>query len=234
MDFYNLFSNYKRGHKVVKKTSEAKYSRPKKIVLAVSFVFWVAFSIALLYQQVLLSIILVVLSVAPSILFLVQVMLSDKNNKDVIDSEYSFCRTQNDYYLSRFRMVKTLLSKYGISTKDDERIKLLIDEAKEAQSACCKLFYLGESPFKDALLVISPILTVTLESFIKNISPNDAAVLSTNAALLILVAMLFYSILAPVLNGIVHPDYDIYDDFIYDLRQIRLFYSSKPNRTIIC
>ena len=99
-----------------------------------------------------------------------------------------------------------------------QKIDLLIDEAKQAKQDA-NLFLPIEKPVKALSVLIVPITIYIIQQLFT--SSNVGA----SNAILLLVYCIFIFVavytLIPFIEGIM---YGIYDDLIYDLRQLKIFY----------
>lgn len=130
----------------------------------------------------------------------------------------------NNYYKpysrKRMDMLKDLLNNYHIDINDKNKIDLLIEEAQNAQKQCDYL-----APLKNSLKILAAII-VPIIAFIANKSEfsEDIIRFAINSIVLIILAFPLVFAAIPFLKELFYKNYNKYDELIYDLKQIRLFY----------
>ena len=128
------------------------------------------------------------------------------------------------YSEKRMNMTIEVLKKYNINIENLDSLDMLIDEAKYAQIQCDFLSQF-KKPFKTLGAIIIPIVVFVA----KKISEAATETQMLNMAILaIILILLIFSLIfsfVPIVRDLFYCDYNRYNEFIYDLRQIKLFYS---------
>lgn len=128
------------------------------------------------------------------------------------------------YSAERINMTIGILNKYGINISDTESIDLLISEAQIAQLHSDFLLPL-KKPLQILGAIIVPIVTYVAQKLGDAATQNE---MLTMAIQIIIISILIFSFIisiTPIFKDICYRDYNKYDELIYDLRQIKLFYS---------
>ena len=119
-----------------------------------------------------------------------------------------------------------MLKNYNIDIHNYASIDMLIEEAKLAQIQCDYIAPL-KKPLKTLSAIIVPIIIFVAQK-ISNAATTDEMI--TMAAQVIVLVLLTFSLifsLTPIIKDILYIDYNNYDNLIYDLRQIKLFYTKE-------
>ena len=220
MRFCDLFINYKIGLKSIKSTIPfTKLPLYRKVFVIILFASAIISSILLILKQTWASYIPIILGAISMIVFFI--IDSTKRNLEVmLNKHYA------PYSEKRMQITIDILIKYKISIHDIESINMLIEEAKYAQIQCDYL-----APIKKPLKTLGAIVVPIIAFVARRI--GDAATqdeMITMAAQVIVLVLLMFSLilsLGPVVKNILYRDYNKYDELIYDLRQIKLFYSKE-------
>lgn len=136
----------------------------------------------------------------------------------------------NNHYIpysrERINMTIGILKKYNINIDNLDSLDELIIEAKYAQAECDFLSQFKKNYKIFGASVIPPVVFVA-----NKISEKAETSQMINMGLLaIILLLLFFSFifaLIPIIKDLLYSDYDKYNELIYDLRQIKLFYSKK-------
>lgn len=220
MRFCDLFISYKIGLKTIKSTIPfTKLPLYRKIFVIIIFASAVISSILLLFKQTLASYIPLILGAISMIAFFI-IDSTKRNLKVMLNNHYA------PYSEKRMQMISNILGKYHIDIHDVESINMLIEEAKLAQIQCDYLAPI-KKPLKTLGAVIVPIIAFVAQR-IGNAATQDETI--AMAAQVIVLALLIFSLilaLTPIVKDILYRDYNKYDELIYDLRQIKLFYSKE-------
>ncbi len=222
MRFCDLFISYKIGLKGIKSTIPfTKLPLYRKVIVIILFASSIISGILLIFNQTWASFIPILLGVISMIVFFI--IDSMKTNLEVMLNEH-----YTPYSEKRMHMTINVLSKYRISIHDCESIDMLIEEAKHAQIQCDYLAPL-KKPLKTLGAIIVPIVAFVAQR-IGNAATQDEII--TMAALIIVLVLLTFSLifsLTPIVKDLLYRDYNKYDDLIYDLRQIKLFYAKETS-----
>lgn len=218
MRFCDLFILYKLTLKNNKRVIRfTKLPLCRKIFLCVFFGGLIFSGILYIFIKNLYSFIPVIVSITSLIIFLV-IDSSNKNTMIMLQDCYI------PYSEKRMNMVIEILKKYNININDLDSIDRLIDEAKLAQIQCDYL-----SPLKKTLKIlmgiIIPIVVFLVDKIDIKISQNELIDIVARLIILIVLIFSFIFCLIPIVNALLYYDYNKYDELIYDLRQIKLFYS---------
>ncbi|NEW63384.1 hypothetical protein GMA11_08330 [Granulicatella sp. zg-ZJ] len=218
MRFCDLFISYKIGLKDIKSTIPfTKLPLYRKVFLIIFLTGIIISGILLIFIQNIFSFIPMGLSLISLIIF--AIIDSKKDNLSVMLENHYI-----PYSEKRMNMTIEVLKKYNIDIKNLDSLDMLITEAKYAQIQC-DLFSQFKKPFKTLRAIIIPIVVFVA----KKISETATETQMLNVAVLtIILILLIFSLIfsfAPIVKDIFYIDYNRYDEFIYDLRQIKLFYS---------
>lgn len=89
------------------------------------------------------------------------------------------------------------------------------------------------SPFQNSVktlgVIIIPIVVFFAQKFSETATQTQIVHMAVLATILIvLIFSLMFSI-APIVRDVLYRNYDKYDEFIYDVRQLKLFYATRSN-----
>ena len=218
MRFCDLFISYKIGLKDTKSTIPfTKLPLYRKVFLVIFLTGIIISGILLIFIQNIFSFIPMGLSLISPIIF--SIIDSKKDNLSVMLENHYI-----PYSEKRINMTIDVLKKYNIDIKNLDSLDMLITEAKYAQIQC-DLLSQFKKPFKTLGAIIIPIVVFVA----KKISETATETQMLNMAVLtIILILLIFSLIfsfVPIVKDIFYIDYNRYDEFIYDLRQIKLFYS---------
>ncbi len=222
MRFCDLFISYKIGLKNIKNTIPfIKLPLYRKIFIIILFACIITSGILLIFRKICFSFILIGLAILFLIIFLI--IDSTKSNLEVMLKKH-----YTPYSEKRMLMTINVLKNYKIDIHNNASIDMLIEEAKLAQIHCDYIAPL-KKPLKTLGAIIIPIIAYVAQE-IGNASTIDEMIIMA-AQVIILVLLIFALIfsLAPIIKDILYRDYNKYDDLIYDLRQIKLFYTKENN-----
>jgi hypothetical protein len=219
MRFCDLFISYKIGlNNINNPTSFNKRLFYTKFFIILS-VFTAIYLTFILFNQTFYTCILVVMVI---FLIVMSYILHYRNRdiKAILENSYI------PYSKKRMNMIIDILKNYKININDLDSLNILIDEAKHAQIQCDYLL-----PFKKPIKTLGAII-VAIVSFLANkmsdvAKPNE--IIYINIQILIIASLIYFLIitLRPLLKDFLYRDYNKYDEFIDDLRQIKLFYAKK-------
>lgn len=223
MRFCDLFISYKIGLKDIRSTIPfTEFPLYRKVFLIIFLTGVIISSILFIFIQNLFSSIPMGLSLFSLVIFFI--IDSQKNNMEA---------TLEDYYIpyseKRMNMTITVLKKYNINMNDLDSLDMLIDEARYAQIQCDYLSQL-KKPLKMLGAIIIPIIIFVSEKIGNAVTQNEILVMATLSITLILLIFSLIFTLTPVVKDLFYRDYNKYEELIYDLRQIKLFYAKKSNQ----
>lgn len=220
MRFCDLFISYKIGLKNIKSTILfTKLPLYRKIFVIILYVCIIISGILLILRQTLASYILIGLE---ALLFTVFFIIdSKKKNLEVMLKDH-----YAPYSEKRMLITINVLKKYEIDIHNNDLIDMLIEEAKLAQIQCDYITLL-KKPLKTVGAIIVPIIAFVTQK-VGNASTTDEMI-NMAVQFIILIVLIFSIVLSlvPLVKDIVCKDYNKYDNLIYDLRQIKLFYANE-------
>lgn len=218
MRFCDFFISYKIGLKGIKNTIPyTKLPLHRKIAVILIFAISLLGIILLLFHKSTASIITLVIALFFLLVFVI--IDSTKSNLEIMLHDH-----YAPYSTERINMTIGILNNYGIDISDTASIDLLISEAQTAQLHSDFLL-----PLKKPLQILGAIIVPIVAYVAQKI--GDAATqdeMLTMAIQSIIISILFFSLvisITSILKIICYRDYNKYDELIYDLRQIKLFYS---------
>lgn len=218
MRFCDLFIAYKIGLKGIKSTIPfTKLPLYKKIFVIIPCASAIISVILLVLNLTRIAFIPAVLGGISLIIFLI--MDSSKNNlKEMLSKHYE------PYSEERMNMVINVLTQYRIDIHNVASLDMLITEAQYAQIYCNYLEPL-KKPCKVLGGMIIPIIAFVVKKIANAIGQIEMITMAVMAISLILLVFSLLFLIIPILKEILYLDYNKYNEFIYDLRQIKIFYS---------
>lgn len=225
MRFCDLFISYKIGLKGIKSSiSFTKLPKYRKIFIIVTFIITVfAATLYFLGKPVASCIALGLLLLWIGIFGIID---SKKRNLEVMLNEHYI-----PYSKERMKMVIKVLKKYEIDIHNSDSIDMLIEEAKYAQVQCDYLLPL-KKPIKTIGGIIIPIGVYVARKIGDTASQDNMIMMAVDVIIIIL---LFFSLafaISSLVKEVLYRDYNKYDQLIYDLRQIKVFYSKKKKDNV--
>ncbi len=224
MRFSDLFISYKIGLKDIKSTIPfTKLPLHRKIFLVIFLTGIIISGILLIvFKQKFFSFIPAGLSLISLIIF--SIIDSLKDNLNIMLKNHYI-----PYSERRINMTIEILKKYNINIENLDSLDMLIDEAKYAQ---IQYDYLSQfkTPFKILGSIIIPIIVFVAKKMSETATQTQMLNMATLSIILILLIFSLIFTLTPIVKDLFYRDYNKYDELIYDLRQIKLFYSKKSNQ----
>lgn len=222
MRFSDLFISYKIGLKDIKSTIPfTELPLYRKIFIIIFLTGIIISGILLIFKQNIFSSIPIGLSLISLIIF--AIIDSKKSNlSHMLENHYIL------YSKKRMDMTIEVLKKYKINIENVDSLDMLITEAKYAQAECDFLSQF-EKPFKTLGAIIIPIVVFVARKISESATPTD--ILNMAALAIILILLIFSLIFSflPIIKDLFYPDYNKYTELMYDLRQVKLFYTKKSN-----
>lgn len=130
---------------------------------------------------------------------------------------------QLPYSKKRMDALLNLLREHRIDYKDNDILDLLIEEAERAQSQCDFL-----APFKQPLKTLStitgPIIMIFVPKILDIIPQENIFYIIPLGILLILLCLPLILFIPHLVKELFYWEYKQYEELIYDLRQIKIFY----------
>lgn len=217
MRFSNFFISYKIGLKNIKSTIPfTKLPLYRKIfiilvfvlgVLGMLFAFFYCTTVSLLFS----------ISLCVCVILSLVIDSTKKNQDEMLKKHYA------PYSAERMSMVCDLLEQYNLKTTDFEKIDLLIEEAKSAQTQC-DYYDTLKKPLKTLSAIIIPIVAYFAQKVGDSASSNELIPLLIPILVIIICCYAILFALAPIVKSIVNRDYNKYSQLISDLTQIKIFY----------
>ncbi len=222
MRFSDLFISYKIGLKDIKSTIPfTKLPLYRKIFIIIFLAGITISGILFIFIQNIFSFIPTGFSLIALIIF--SIIDSKKDNlKDMLENHYI------PYSKKRMDMTIEVLKKYNINIENLDSIDMLITEAKHAQTSCDFLSQF-KKPFKTLGAIIIPIVAFVAKKISEATTPTKMLNMATLAIILILLIFSLIFSFIPIIKDLFYRDYNKYNELIYDLRQIKLFYAKKSN-----
>ncbi len=217
MRFCDLFIEYKIGLKSIK-DSIPWHELPlyRKILMTIIFIFIVISIIFLAFQNTYGSILSLFICFLLFIVFNI-IDSSQRNLKVMLDEHYS------KYSIERINMLISVLDKYSISPNDLTKIDLLISQAEASKATNDPLAHINKA-IKTLSSVIIPIIVFVAQKIAEASNLNEIIYLATQAIIIIICFISIIPALWYHIKMLIYKDYNKYDDLIYDLNQLKLFY----------
>ena len=136
-----------------------------------------------------------------------------KNQQKMLDEHYK------PYSEKRMKMALDVLKKYGLDAGDAETIDRLIEEAKYAQEKCDYAEAL-KKPFKTLGAMIIPIVVFIANEISGAATFDEKILMAVQAIMVIILTFSLVVLLAPTIKDFLSSDYNKYEEFIYDMRQL--------------
>ena len=220
MRFCDLFISYKIGLKNIKSTIPfTKLPLYRKIFVIILFASTIISGILLIFQQTWASYIPIGLGALSLIAFFI-IDSTKRNLKVMLQQHYV------PYSEKRMNMTLNVLQYYKIDIHNPNSLDLLIEEAKLAQIQCDYIAPL-KIPLKTLGAIIVPILAFVAQKIGNAATTDEMIAMATQVIVLILLTFSLIFSLMPIIKDILYRDYNKYDNLIYDLRQIKLFYAKE-------
>lgn len=218
MRFCDFFISYKIGLKGIKNTIPyTKLPLHRKIAVIAIFATSLLGIILSFFHKTMASIITI--GIAFLFLLIFVIIDSTKSNLELMLHEH-----YAPYSAERINMIISILNNYGIEISDTSSIDLLISEAQSAQLHSDYLL-----PLKKPLQILGAIIIPIIAYVVQKVgdAATQAEMLSMATQIIIIAILIFSFVISvtPILKYICYRDYNKYDELIYDLRQIKLFYS---------
>lgn len=220
MRFCDLFISYKIGLKNIKSTIPfTKLPLYRKVFMIILLTSFILGGILSIFDQILASYILIGLGVLSLIVFLI-LDSTKRNLKVMLKAHYI------PYSEERMLMTINVLKKYKIDIHDYNVIDMLIEEAKLSQIQCNYIAPL-KRPLKTLGAIIVPIIAFVAQKVGGAAGIDEMITMATQFIILILLIFSLILALIPIIKDFLYRDYNKYEDLIYDLRQIKLFYANE-------
>ena len=218
MRFSDLFISYKIGLKNIKSIILfTKLPLYRKVFMIIFLAGAIISGILLIFMQNVFSFIPAGISLISLIVF--AIIDSRKSNLNVMLKSYYL-----PYSKKRMDMTIGVLKKYNINIDNLDSLDMLIMEATHAQTTCDFLSQF-KKPFKTLGAIIIPIVVFVAKKISETATETQMLNMAGLAIILILLIFSLIFSFVPIVRDLFYRDYNRYNEFIYDLRQIKLFYS---------
>ncbi|MCI9462663.1 MAG: cell envelope integrity protein CreD [Lachnospiraceae bacterium] len=223
MRFCDFFIEYKIGLKNIdKKISWMDLPKYRKIFMIIELIF-IALTVIflalyfLLQSEIFADLFLIGIVMVVLVLLIFMIFDSNKINlKKMLDGYYSVCS------YNRMNMLKNVLQKYSLDAKDVSTIDLLIEEAERAQKENDPFISMKKSA--EALGAgIIPIIIYVAKEIAEEFSTGKLLYMALLVIAIIICLLSIFFTVVPEIKNLVYRDNNIYNDLIYDLRQLKIF-----------
>lgn len=220
MRFCDIFISYKIGLKSIKSTIPfTKLPLYRKIAVIATFAIIILCVLLFMFKLYIPGFIVFGISIIFLIVFFI--IDSRKNNLELMLKEHYL-----PYSQKRMDMVMNILKEYGIDIHNINTLDLLIDEAQKAQIQSDYLLLLRR-PLKTLGAIVFPIIAYVAENIGDNTSQSELITMATQIIVIVLLIFSLIFSLTPIVKDILYRDYNKYNELIYDLRQLKLFYAKE-------
>lgn len=127
------------------------------------------------------------------------------------------------YSDNRMNMLKNIFQKYNLDISNASTIDLLIQEAKDAQIENNPFISINK-PAKILLASIISIIAYVAKEIAKSFTTNELMYITLLVITIIFCIIAIITVFIPAIINIIYYDYSKYDELIYDLRQLKIFY----------
>ena len=220
MRFCDIFISYKIGLKSIKSTIPfTKLPLYRKIAVIATFAIIILCVLLFMFKLYIPGFIVFGISIIFLIVFFI--IDSRKNNLELMLKEHYL-----PYSQKRMDMVMNILKEYGIDIHNINTLDLLIDEAQKAQIQSDYLLLLRR-PLKTLGAIVFPIIAYVAENIGDNTSQSELITMATQIIVIVLLIFSLIFSLTPIVKDILYRDYNKYNELIYDLSQLKLFYAKE-------
>lgn len=227
MRFCDLFISYKIGLKEIKNTIPfSKLPFYRKIFVVITVAIAIIGIILLLFKLEIASYITLLFALATFTVFII--IDSKKKNLDIMLNNY-----YSPFSKKRMNMLIKVLQSYGIDIHNYNLIDCLIDETQKAQIQSDYLAPL-KKPFGILCTIIIPILAYTARKIGDAATEDEVITIALRIIILIILIFSLILLLAPTIKEILYSDYNKYNNLIYDLRQLKIFYINENHKSLQC
>ena len=222
MRFCDFFIEYKIGLKEIQSTIPfMKLPFYRKIAIVLLFIIG---SIDLIFTAT-GNIKGTIFTFITMILLIIIFLLIDskkENLRKMLEEHYS------PHSKERMDMLISVFNKFHLAPNDSNTIDLLIAQTKEEQVECDYLAPL-KKPFKILGTIIIPIVVYVTQKLGDATSLEELLTVSLQAIAIIICIFAIILAIIPIIKELLYRDYNKYNELLYDLKQLKIFYSSKSN-----
>ena len=222
MRFRDLFIRYKIGLKDIESPFPfTELPLYRKIFIIIFLTGFIISGFLLIFIKNMFSFIPIGLSIISLITF--AIIDSKKSNLSyMLENHYI------PYSEKRMSMIIKVLKEYKINIENVDSIDMLITEA---ECAWVKYDFLPqfEKDFKTICTIIIPIVLFVANKISESATPTDILNAAALAIFFILLIISFVFSFRFIIKDLFYHEYNKYTELIYDLRQVKLFYTKKSN-----
>lgn len=217
MRFCDFFIEYKIGLKEIKTTIPlTKLPLYRKIFIVLIFIIGVTGLIFVTLGNMAGSVIIFLLFIVLFTAFFI-IDSSKKNLRKMLDEHYSLTSQR------RIGLLLATLQTYNINSNDINKIDLLIKQAEESEIKSDPFISL-QKPLKTLGAIIVPVILYVVQIIAEATSKQDLIVMALQSIIIICCVFSIIISVAPIIRDICYRDYNIYENLIYDLNQIKIFH----------
>lgn len=217
MRFCDFFIEYKIGLKNIKDLIPwTKLPLHRKTFIIIIFVISVL-SILFVLLKLFLAFFIAIGLFSLLLLIFTMIDTSKRNLREMLDNHYSI------YSQDRMNMLKDVFNKYHLKIDDTDTIDLLINQAEKAKVQN-NPFLPIKKPLKTLGTIIIPIVIYVTKEIVKTSTLDELIYLALLSIAIILCLVSIIFALIPIVKYIFYSDYNRYDELIYDLNQLKIFY----------
>lgn len=218
MRFRDLFMSYKIGLKSMKGTIPfTELPLYWQVCMTVFLAGLIITGILYICIHSLFALIPFFISILSVIIF--SIIGSRKSNLNFMLKNYYI-----PYSNERIHMTIEILREYNIDINNVKSLDMLIEEAKYAQTEC-DIFARFQKPLKTLTAIIVPIAVLIGQKVSEAVTLTQMLYMGAIAIILILLIFSLIFSFMPIVKDLLYRDYYKYNELMYDLRQIKLFYA---------
>ncbi|MDW2797399.1 hypothetical protein RZO55_07395 [Clostridium boliviensis] len=218
MRFCDFFIEYKLGLKEIKNLIPfTKLPLYRKIAIVLLFVIGVIGLIFSVTHKIIWAFITYGIAILLFIIFFI-IDSKKKNLRNMLDNHYKL------YSQKRMNMIISVLNIYDIKSADTDTIDLLITEATNAQIQCDYLLPL-KKPLKALGAIIIPIVIYAAQKIADAVTIEEVFNMSLQIIFIIICIFSIIIAITPIIKDLFYRDYNKYNELLYDLNQVKIFYS---------
>lgn len=224
MRFCDFFLSYKLNLKKI--SSKISFSKlPLYRQFFIILILFLSLTIVLLrffFSEKYYYVIAIIILFTSLIIFFI-IDSKEPNITYMLDTHY---KTYSD---QRMKMLIELLEDFNIDIKNTTSIDLIIAEAQLAQKENGFTIRHKNSIHLSEGIVL-PIISIAAQKICDTFSVSELYALSIQIIIIILLLMSIIISFAPIINRLLFRDNNLYNELIYDLRQLKIFYAKKTKK----
>ncbi len=222
MRFSIFFMKYKMEIKGLSSTIKwEKLPSYRKVILIIVFVLLISLEIALILKKLMIALLILGALIVLAIIYGI-IDSSKKNQEKMIKEHYE------KYAEDRMKVVLKLLHEFSIDKNDEDRLRMLIEQAKEAKVDSDPIIPLVR-PMKLLGTIIVPIVVAIANRLAEETNINKLIVWGAQIVIIAISVFAILIAILPLVKELIFRDGKRYDDLIYDINQVILFYSGNAS-----